>query len=323
MKRIIITGANGFIGSNLYRSLRKRFAVIALVRKESDISLLPPDSNIIRVDYSDYESLRSIISTGNCLIHCAALTRAKNWETMKRVNLDLTEKIVEIINQAEKVEQFVFISSQAAAGMSTNLTPKTENERMNPITNYGKSKKYSEILIKKRIKVPYTIIRPASVFGEGDKDFLSLFKLINRGFSIIIGLKDHYFSLIYINDLINIISKSILNDRVYNTTFFASNDLILTYDDFYKLIAKIMQINTKKIKIPSVMVHIVAFFNEILSKYSARVPLLNLQKAKELTGRFWLCSNLQNKKLLNYEYDNNINKNIKNTLDWYKENKWL
>ena len=116
MKNILITGANGFVGSNLVKLLYKEnYSVKALVRKNSNTELLPDTVKVIRIDYKDKNQLERNIAQSQVVIHIAARTRAKNWAQFKKANIDLTANLVEIVNKTKSVKQFIFISSLAAA----------------------------------------------------------------------------------------------------------------------------------------------------------------------------------------------------------------
>jgi len=102
MKRILITGSNGFIGRNLIKYFQSRRIVDVVNSEYIDLS-----------DSCTFEMFIQERGKYDVLIHTAALTRAKNWQTFQKINIDLTEKLLEL---SVHLKQFIFISSQAAAG---------------------------------------------------------------------------------------------------------------------------------------------------------------------------------------------------------------
>ena len=144
--KILITGANGFVGSNLINSLKSDYDIFALVRNNSDINLISDEINIIRTDYSE-KDLKKIFSKVDIIIHLAGVTKGRNWEIFHKINMDLTNKISRIANESKNIKQLIFISSQAAAGMSKNEIPKNEHDNNLPVTFYGKSKLLAEQII--------------------------------------------------------------------------------------------------------------------------------------------------------------------------------
>ena len=72
MKKIIVTGANGFVGSSLMKELQmQNFEPIGLVRKGANTEFLPENASIIFVDYNDEKQLKTILTQGEILVHIA------------------------------------------------------------------------------------------------------------------------------------------------------------------------------------------------------------------------------------------------------------
>ncbi len=322
MKKIVITGANGFIGSSLAKKLMaKNFDVICLVREGADTTLLPQYANIIFVNYSDSKLLRKIFSKNEILIHTAAMTKAKNWQQIYKANVELTQNLIEYFNQTKSMKQLIFLSSQAVSGPAINKTsPKKESDENNPLTIYGKSKLEAEKIIFQNCK-NWTILRPVSVFGPGDKDFLQLFKLIKKNISIQIGRKNKFFNLIYINDLVEIIIRCIDNKKTFNEIIFATNSKIISQIEFSQMFSKSLNKKILKLTIPIYILKMIAKFNELFFK--AKTPLLNKEKIKELEQQYWLVEGKKAEKLLAYKSADNFLKQVKKTYDWYLKKGWL
>ncbi len=321
MKKIIISGANGFVGSSLAEDLAKDYLVTCLVRKNADITFVPENTSVEPVDYSDKNKLEKIFEGKSIFIHCAAATKADSWEKMKAANVDLTENLLDITNRTESIEQFIFLSSQAAAGPSESK-PKTEDDLCNPISWYGKSKLEAETVIKTKSKKNFTIIRPSSVYGPKDKDFLLYFKLIKYHLAFKIGFSESKIALIYINELIKIIRLTILNPKSYNEIFFAAENNY-TIDEFIKTTQRAMQVKALKVTVPEVIPDLVSAFAEIFAKFNKKTPLLNKEKVKEIKIKNWTVSNEKAKRILGYSPDTNLLTHLTETYKWYKENGWL
>ena len=325
MKKIAITGSNGFIGSTLTRILKKKnYDVISLVRHGSNIELLPEDSNIVYIDYHKPDKIAEILKDVEILIHTAALTRARTWQQFKEINVDLTEKLVDIFNETKSLKQFVFISSQAASGPAKNkIIPKIESDECKPISIYGKSKFLAENIIKEKAKKPWTIIRPVAVFGPGDKDFLQYFKLMKSHLAFITGFKKKYINLIYVNDLAEIISKTLGNEKAYNQVFFASNNEAYSLENFIQNLGSVMNTYSITIRVPEFLSYLIALIGEFLSIFSKKPPIINREKIKELKEAYWLVNNEKANKLLDFNPSENIVQNLQTTYNWYKEKKWI
>lgn len=322
--RIAITGANGFIGSSLTRCLMNQgHEVTALVRKSGNVALLPIKARVEEIDYSSLESIQATFTAQDIIIHTAALTRADNWEEMKSVNVTLVENVVQAVNASDNIKQFIFLSSQASAGMGTKDQPKTEEDIPQPLTWYGKSKLMAEEIIRNRLQKEWTIIRPVSVYGPGDKDFLESFKLLKNHISVSLGIIDKYISLIYIDELCLFISKCLDNKNAYHQVFFASDGQTYTHKRFNDALQNAVPTFSLQLTIPDALGFYVAAIGELRNKLKPKSSLVNLQKFKEMSGRYWTVSIDKARNLLDFNPKPNLSQNLHKTWLWYKEQGWL
>jgi nucleoside-diphosphate-sugar epimerase len=322
--RIAITGANGFVGSNLTRYLMKKgFEVTALVRRTANVSLLPIKCTVTEIDYNDLNSIQSALAGHDIIIHNAALTRADNWEEMKDINVGLTEKVVEAVNHAESVKQLIFLSSQAAAGLSDKNKPRTEEDIPQPLTWYGKSKLMAEEIIRNRTEKHWTIIRPVSVYGPGDKDFLHTFRMMQNHLSVSLGLRDKFIALIYIDELNLFISKCLENEKAFGQVFFASDGMIYSHKMFSEAMQNAVHTFSLHLAIPDFFVFYCAALGELKNKLQPKSSILCMQKFKELQGRYWTVSIDKARRLLEFNPKPNLANQLHKTWIWYKEQGWL
>lgn len=324
MKKVIITGANGFVGSILIKTilLSKEFYPVGLVRKGSKTHLLPANADIQYIDYSN-DQFEEIINEANIVIHLAALTKALDWNSFLEININLTKRLVDLCNKSSNVEQFIFISSQAASGPSLEGKPLKEKCKRKPISQYGKSKKIAEDYIMDSSSKPWTIIRPVSVYGPGDKDFLQLFKLIQKHLSFYTGQKEKHLNLIYVEDLANLIQATILNSKAYNEIFFASTKESNTLEELVSISGEILQKFTIPVIIPIGVLRILAFFSQLIGKLIGKIPILNSEKVKEFSEKYWLADYTKAASQLGFEAKTTLFNGVYKTCKWYKKEGWL
>jgi len=325
MKKIVITGANGFVGSALTKKLLLNGnEVTCLVRAGSDIDLMENKNDIRYIDYNNPDEIIEAVRDKDILIHSAAITRARKWETFQQINIDLTETLIRLCNKSS-IKQFIFISSQAVAGPAFNeSSSKKEEDSPNPVTMYGKSKLIAENIIRKNAKMPWTIIRPVSVYGAGDKDFLKLFKLVINHFVLLNSFRTKYYNLIHIDELTDLIVRTINNEKAYNEIFFAANPRILKNNELHKLISKALNSKTLTIRIPEFLLYPIASLLEFFSKlFKCKFPILNRDKVKEFKEDYWIVDTSKSKKKLQINFKNEYLINFKKTYQWYKDKGWL
>ena len=78
-----------------------------------------------------------------------------------------------------------------------------------------------------------------------------------------------------------------------------------------------------KIRIPHFIVFTAGAIAQSLSIFSKNAATLNLEKCKDLTRKYWTCSNKKAKEILGFAADYTLEEAFRNTINWYKENKWL
>jgi nucleoside-diphosphate-sugar epimerase len=323
MEKIAITGANGFIGANLSNFLFDiGLDVTCIVRKNADLSLLKRQHNIVYIDYTDIAELENVLSDFKVIIHLAALTRANNFDDLYVVNVKLTEQIVRIVNKSDICNQLIFISSQAATGPSQGANPKTETDASRPINWYGETKLLAEDRVHSCTK-SWTIIRPCSVYGEGDRDFLSYFQMIRRHISPVPGIQRKYISLIYVQDLVKIIYRCIGNYSVYFQVLHASDGKNYTIREFVSTLKKAMNTKAINIPVPNALLMLSANITEFWKRNPNKIPLWNKQKALELTQDSWLIDSSKTFRLLQMENMTSLYANLLGTYIWYIENRYL
>ena len=371
-KRIVVTGANGFIGANLCNYLfEKNYDVDCLVRNNSDISLLNVDHKLIYCDYNDDDELKKTLSQYDVVIHLAALTKGRTFDELYDANVRLTEKIVGIVSESGE-KQLIFISSQAALGPSRGMVSKKENDKEAPVSWYGTTKYLAEKKVRNGIvnindrdnkcinghdsttpnpsslegnywvassQAPrndnccppltppqegnnyhWTIIRPSSVYGEGDKDFLLFFKLVKSHLSPILGKKDKYISLIYVQDLVQIIERCLWNPKVYGKVLHATDGFVYTMEDFVTTLSTVMEKMCFTFRLPDGIIKGAAQVFDYLSSFNDKASVFNKQKALEITQESWLMDSKASMELLGLEIKPDLYGNLIQTYRWYKAN---
>ncbi len=322
--KIAVTGANGFVGSNLVKHLSYAgHKVIVLVRDQANTALLPPDSDIRIIDYSDINSLMMTLNGVDIIIHNAGKTRALSYSQMYEANVNMTRRIIDTINGMPSIKRFVFISSQAVSGPSLDMIPKREEDPPQPLSNYGKTKYKAEELIRRHCRTPWTIIRPVSVFGEGDHDFLPLFRMAQRGLKIQVGFRKRYVNLIYIGQLCRFVEPAILDPKTVNQVLFASDGKTYCYDDIQDWIEQITGRKGLRVIVPETVIKLAAKISDAIGKLRNEALLLNGQKVKEMLAPAWLCSIDKAKDLIGWDPETDIKGQLQRTYLWYKEQNWL
>jgi dihydroflavonol-4-reductase len=326
-KLVLVTGANGFLGSHLTEALLTRgYRVRCMVRRTSDLSFirdLPVEW--VYADLQDSAELRQACQEVDAVCHCAALTRALDEETMYRVNTRAVEALAQAcLEENQELERFLFVSSQAAAGPSRAAGDfMDESCEPRPITWYGRSKWAAEqALLALADRLPTTIIRPCPVFGPRDRDFFAYFDLVKRGLSLQLGRDERQVSLIYIHDLVDLILLALESDRARRQTYFGCGPA-LTYAMLSQAIATVLDKRTLQITLPEAILGPISLWSRVQGRIVGRPALLNDQRILDMRQRYWLCSGKKARRELGFEPRYDLETAVQETADWYQENGWL
>lgn len=321
----IVTGASGFVGSHLVEKLLDlNYHVRVLARKESQLQWLKEKPlEIVRCEYNDLDCLANATKDVNYIFHVAGVIKAKKKDLYYKGNVETTKNLLIASQSAKKLKRFVLISSQAAAGPSSIQNPKTEEMDCYPVTTYGKSKLQAEEEVKKyEGKIPFTIVRPSAVYGPRDPESLIFFKSIKNGWQPMIGFQEKYVSLVHVSDLIEGIMLAAQSDKSIGQTYFISSERGYSWRELGDITAKILGKRVIRIKIPHLIVYLVAGFSQVINYFQNDATILNFEKANEIVEQ-WVCSVEKAKRELGYSQKIDLENGIRQTLEWYMKNNWL
>ncbi|MCB5234646.1 MAG: sugar nucleotide-binding protein [Candidatus Cloacimonetes bacterium] len=319
--KVAITGANGFVGKTLLRKMKERgFEPRALVRKPFNCQGI--DCRII--NYEDPKSIAQAIKGCDVLIHNAGKTKTISFTEMLNVNVGLTRRIVEAVNLQENPMRLIYMSTQAVSGPASAESPAVESAEMNPLSIYGKSKALAERLIRNQCKKPFNIIRPCPVYGPGDVDFLSLFRLSKLGFSFQVGSEDKPINMIYSEQLADFIMHVITNSNVNGESFYATDCRVYTQAEIARMIAQaIGKKEPKNLKVPPILAHGVFGVSDVIGRIRHMPSAVNLEKYNEIMAEGWVADCTKAKQLLGWDPADEIEQKLEETYKWYIENDWL
>ncbi len=325
--KVLVTGANGFIGSHLVEALVERgFNVRCLVRKTSNLRWIEGlPCEFIYGDITDKDSLSKAVVEVDYIIHNAGIIKAVKPQVYYNVNTFGTENLLEACRKNNSsLKRLVFISSQSASGPNVSEQTKNEDDMCRPLTHYGKSKLKAEMLFPKYSQFfPYTIIRPSIVYGPRDREFFQYIKLINKGITFFIGSPSKKISVIYVKDLIEGIIACLNSENSKNKIYFLSQEKSIAQKELAEIISKILKKRTIKIIVPKWIVKFVCFLQELYFIFSKDTPMLNRDKSNELLAENWSCG--CNKAVEDFGFINrfSVEEGLRITIDWYKKQDWL
>jgi len=331
MKKVLITGASGFVGSFLVEAFLgadPELEVYAGVRKTSSRQFLTdPRIQFFEMDFSNQKKLEKDLGEKgfNYVIHNAGLTKADRKKDYFLVNCDYTENLINALQTLPvPVEKFVYMSSMAAYGPADNMPEDLvkETDTPRPIDTYGESKLAAERVIKKYKNLPYLIFRPTAVYGPRERDIYTFFTILNKGLEPYIGMAEQSLTFIYVKDLVALIAKATLSEHRQKCYFVADGSVYSNYD-LGKYGKKYLNKKAIKIKVPTGLVRGIAYLNESIGKIIGKMPALNLEKVNILESLNWKCDIRALKTDFDFIPKYNLATGLQETIEWYRKEGWL
>lgn len=327
--RILITGANGFVGTHLAkRLLDQGHVVYGLARNPSRILMSHPNFFVIKGDLS-LETLpwiHLLPADLDACVHTAGLVHSYNSQDFFLVNAQGTKSLINSLKLRFHHLRFVLISSLAAAGPGTFGEKRDESMPDFPVSDYGRSKKEAEEILKKHAPVSWitSIVRPPMVIGPGDAAVLDIFKMVKSRLVIlpVINSMKKEYSFVCVFDLVETIVRVIYSNKPL--FLYSAHDQVIKFSTLIKEIKKRM--NIRMLFYLPVPIFIIVWISKLLyfvNKLFNHGLRLTPDKIYELKGHSWVCSNQLSKEVLHQDYHYPLKETIDTTYDDYRKRRWL
>ena len=252
--KILITGANGFIGAHLCQELSNRnISFRSTARNTNENHYI----DFISCDLETTESLDQLMDGCDMVVHLAGrahVTSDDSKEKYRVANEFVTQRLANAAVQ-NGIARFVYLSSIKVNGESSVPgLPIRQSDTPNPLDNYGRSKLAAELALQEICRansMDYVIIRPVLVYGKGVKaNFSALVSAVKKGLPLPIASVKNTRSMIGINNLINLIVDACTNPKAANQTFLASDGIDMSTPELVRLIAKSLNRRTRIFPFP-------------------------------------------------------------------------
>ena len=321
--KVLITGASGFIGSRLRSTLVEQGAdVVAIARRGS-----PPaaEGRSVTADYANVASLQAVLreEKPDTILHVAGVTKGRTYQDFQRGNAMPTQNLLAAAAQhCPNLDRFVHVSSLAAYGPADNGRPVEESDRRNPVEYYGRSKLEAEQIVEEATDVPWTIVRPAGVYGPGDVDYFNLFKSARQGWNVFFGNRNRRMSTIYVDDCVGAILQAAQSDNTIGKGYFLTDPTPVTWDEFQSHVVDVTGNKARTLDLPEFFVTLAAWGGELLTRIDGKPRLLNRQKAIMSAQHAWTCSAERAAQDFGFRTQVPLAEGIAKTHGWYAQNDW-
>ncbi len=332
--RIVLTGGTGFVGKNLMEKMEeagffKKYEIYIPSRNPQkameSIKKYTSANNftLLKLSLLDKDSLKEFLRKIKpfMIIHLAGITKALKVKDFYLGNHTATKNLVE--SAPEETQFFLYLSSQAASRPGINVK---EDEPESPVSHYGKSKLLAEKEVEK-FRGNWLILRPVSIFGEGDRDFLRAIKIV-QSLRINPIIADNRVSLIYVKDVASAIihfSHKLMEGELSGEKVFLTSGYAPTTKELGDLWGDILNLKVISVKIPSLLLYAAALLSTISARIKRKPDVLSIYKVKEMREN-WVASP---EKMLSLGFKphhfekESVKEAWNKTIKWYMENGFL
>ncbi len=320
-RKVLVTGGAGFTGSHLLRRLLQAgHEVRTLVRDPQKLQRHEDDQlDVVVGDVRDPEICRQAVQDCDVVYHIAASFRSGKASAAELIETN-AEGTTNMLNAAEAVgvSRFVHCSTIGVLG-HIEAPPATEDTPYNPCDDYQYSKMLGEKIVldyAQQGRVPATVVRPASIYGEGDLRLLKLFRSIKKGLFVMVGSGDPHFHMVHVDDLATGFMLAASSDAAVEQVYIIAGDRSVALKDLARIIAEVLHAAPPRLHVPYNLMWAAGAAFELICKpfhmdppiYRRRVSFFHhnrsfdIRKAKEELG---------------YQPQVDLLEGIRRTANWY------
>jgi nucleoside-diphosphate-sugar epimerase/GT2 family glycosyltransferase len=296
-RRILVTGANGFIGKAVCADLPSRgHRVRGAVRRNSDADQSTDVQHLAMGEIDEHTDWTTALSEVGSVVHLAARvhlmqeTEADPLAEYRRVNVALT---LNLARQAAAlgIRRFVFMSSIKVNGENTPVgQPFTTDDEPRPQDPYGISKLEAEQALMQlagQTGMEVVILRPVLVYGPGVKaNFQAMMRWLRKGVPLPLGSLDNRRSLVSLDNLVDCIATCVHHPAAANQIFLVSDGEDLTVKALLQRTATAFNRRARLLPVPKFVIEAAGrvFGREAITQRLCDTLQVDISKTRCLLG---------------------------------------
>jgi nucleoside-diphosphate-sugar epimerase len=317
---VLVTGATGFTGGHLVRSLvADGYKVRAVVRSAPRAAALPDGVEVQEADITDPRAVAKAVAGIGTIYHLAAAYREAShreegyWE----VNVGATRNLLEAACAAG-IERFVHCSTVGVHGHVAH-PPADESAPYSPGDPYQRTKCEAEILALAYAKdrgLPLTVARPTAIYGPGDTRLLKMFTMIAKGIFVTLGKRDIYYHMVYVDDLVAGLRLLGTHSAAVGEVFILGGAQYYRLTTITAMIAALLGVRRPWLRLPAKPFQIAGSLCEAICVPLGIEPPIYRRRVDFFTkSRAFTIAKAQ--RVLGYHPQVSLEAGLRCTLDWY------
>ncbi|RYE07436.1 MAG: NAD-dependent epimerase/dehydratase family protein [Hyphomicrobiales bacterium] len=241
--RILLTGGSGFVGKQVLSDLLNAGHELVELRRVARTEPLQSQHQQAIIDLAVTQDFYPLMDGIEAVVHLAAQTPARGKRThatsadLWRTNVEVTRRLGEAATR-KGVRRFVFLSSINVHGHES-VRPLKEDDPFDPRSDYARSKVAAERALDVLEDLPFVILRPPLVLGQGLKGNLGLVsKLARQGVPLPAVLPENRRSFVGLRDLSGFISECLIHPSAARQHFLVADPQPISTAELFRLFAR-------------------------------------------------------------------------------------
>ena len=307
-----VTGVTGFIGGHLAGALARRgWRLRVLARRMPRLhGMAGPPVEVVQGALSDQGALRDLVAGADAVLHLAGAIKGRNRDDFMRANAEGTAALATAWRAEAPEARFIHLSSMAA--------------REPGLSHYAASKHAAEQrLASIGAGADWIILRPAVVYGPGDRETLRIFRAASAPFQPMLNGPDARLTLIHVGDLVRAIACLLAAEQ--RSDCFELTDARhdgYSWDQLARAAAAALGRTARPLQVPSSVIRALGLVGDAAA-LGGMAGMLTSQKASEILHRDWRSDTASQPPASLWQPEITLEQGFAEAVAWYRAAGWL